>query len=75
MTESVPTGKTYFWFAALWIPTLCVVALFCSVLFASDHPIAAAVVMVLTGFLFFRHSFAIGRRMRMGIRRLYGRSN
>jgi membrane protein DedA with SNARE-associated domain len=74
MTESDPTAKTFLGFVLLWIPALVVVAFFGYVLFASDHPAIAILVIVLAVFLFFRHSFAIGRRMRGAIRRRYGPS-
>ena len=73
MNEGDPTAKTFLGFTLLWVPTLIVVAFLGYVLFASNHAVLAAIVIALGVFLFFRHSFAIGRRMRVAIRRRYGR--
>ena len=71
MNESIPTAKTYLWFALKWILIGVVVFWSCFVLFKSDHQAAGGLTILLAVFFCARDARRIGVRAKRGVRRGY----
>jgi hypothetical protein len=71
MSEGIPTGKTYLWFALKWNMIAVLVLLLCFILFKSDYAIAGFCLVMFSIFFFIRDSMRVGRRARKGLRRGY----
>lgn len=65
--SNIPTGRTYLGFALVWTIVAFLVFLLCIAVFAAGRWIAGLFIVLLTVYLYVRHSISIGKRARRGL--------